>query len=238
MCSIVHDVETIYGLSLILYTIVVTMCSIVHDVEAIYGLLLILYAIDAMCSNVHSVETINCLLLILYSINDTMCSIVHDVETIYGLLLILYTIGVTICDIVNDVEIIYDLLLILYTIIITICSIVNGVEIIHGLLLILLLIVYCRIRPSHVLLTSFLSRSTCLCTKHQNMALTLKTMRKAGVTTPSNPESYLKEPVKSISVREAIISRDICWAVETNRSRRTRQKEKCHENRTVGNVHQ
>ena len=63
---------------------------------------------------------------------------------------------------------------------------------------------FCRIRPSHVLLTSFISRSTCLCTKHQNMALTLKAMRKAGVTTPSNPESYLKEPVKSNSVREVI----------------------------------
>ena len=29
-------------------------------------------------------------------------------------------------------------------------------------------------------------------------------MGKAGVTTPSNPESYLKEPVRNDSVREVI----------------------------------
>ena len=45
MCSIVYDLETIhvvYGLLLILYTIIITMCSIVNGVGTICRLLLIL----------------------------------------------------------------------------------------------------------------------------------------------------------------------------------------------------
>ena len=37
---------------------------------------------------------------------------------------------------------------------------------------------FCRIRPKHVLLMSFITRDTCLCTKHQNMSLTLKAVKK------------------------------------------------------------
>ena len=36
---------------------------------------------------------------------------------------------------------------------------------------------FCRIRPKHVLLMSFITRDTCLCTKHQNMSLTLKAVK-------------------------------------------------------------
>lgn len=34
-----------------------------------------------------------------------------------------------------------------------------------------------RIRPKHILTTSFITRDCCLCTKHQNMALVLKAIR-------------------------------------------------------------
>ena len=33
---------------------------------------------------------------------------------------------------------------------------------------------FCRLRPRHILLTTLISRSSCLCTKHQNMALKLR----------------------------------------------------------------
>ncbi|XP_041349280.1 uncharacterized protein LOC121368607 [Gigantopelta aegis] len=52
---------------------------------------------------------------------------------------------------------------------------------------------FCRARPKHVLLTSFITRSTCLCTKHQNMALKIKAIRKEGVNVPINPETFVKE---------------------------------------------
>ena len=31
---------------------------------------------------------------------------------------------------------------------------------------------FCRIRPKHILLELFITRDTCLCTKHQNVSLT------------------------------------------------------------------
>ncbi|KAK3102947.1 hypothetical protein FSP39_015174 [Pinctada imbricata] len=49
---------------------------------------------------------------------------------------------------------------------------------------------FCRMRPNHVLITRFISRSTCLCTKHQNMALLLRALRKGGVPVSANPEAY------------------------------------------------
>lgn len=54
---------------------------------------------------------------------------------------------------------------------------------------------FCRIRPKHVQLSAFISRSSCLCTKHQNMALTAKTLRKEGVNVSANPEVFVKENI-------------------------------------------
>ena len=54
----------------------------------------------------------------------------------------------------------------------------------------------------HILTTNFISRSTCLCTKYQNMALTLKSLyRKEGIDVSANPESFAKE--------EALDSKDL-----------------------------
>ena len=52
---------------------------------------------------------------------------------------------------------------------------------------------FCKLRPSHVLLTSFASRRTCLCTYHQNFALKIKAMKKNGIQCTANPDSFLKE---------------------------------------------
>ena len=60
---------------------------------------------------------------------------------------------------------------------------------------------FCRMRPTHILTTNFISRSTCLCTKHQNIALTLKSLRKEGIDVSANPESFAKE--------EALDSKDL-----------------------------
>jgi len=43
-------------------------------------------------------------------------------------------------------------------------------------------------RPKHIGLTRYLSRNKCLCQKHQNMALALKSMKKAGAEVPLNPD--------------------------------------------------
>lgn len=52
---------------------------------------------------------------------------------------------------------------------------------------------FAKLRPPHVKLTSFLSRSTCLCTIHQNMAFKLKCLHSLGVDVSMNPESTSKK---------------------------------------------
>ncbi|KAJ8043841.1 hypothetical protein HOLleu_11116 [Holothuria leucospilota] len=51
---------------------------------------------------------------------------------------------------------------------------------------------FCQLRPAHVKLTSLLSRSTCLCTIHQNMAFKLHCLRSIGVDISPNPETASK----------------------------------------------
>lgn len=60
-----------------------------------------------------------------------------------------------------------------------------------------------RLRPNYICLTKFISRNTCLCQKHQNMALALKNMKSVGAKVPSSPDKFarhLKE--NSINVNE------------------------------------
>lgn len=52
---------------------------------------------------------------------------------------------------------------------------------------------FCRMRPKHILNTSMISRSCCLCTKHQNMALLLRCLKSNGIQVPLNPESFMKQ---------------------------------------------
>ena len=51
---------------------------------------------------------------------------------------------------------------------------------------------FCKLRPRHVKLTSLISRNTCLCTTHQNMALKLKCLRSVNVHISPNPEVVSK----------------------------------------------
>lgn len=49
---------------------------------------------------------------------------------------------------------------------------------------------FCRARPKHVVLVNYAARVTCLCTKHQNFALKLQSLKKHGVTSNTSPDSF------------------------------------------------
>jgi hypothetical protein len=51
---------------------------------------------------------------------------------------------------------------------------------------------FCKMRPTHVLLASFSSRRTCLCSIHQNMALKLKSIS-CHVACSKNPDNFIKQ---------------------------------------------
>jgi len=63
-----------------------------------------------------------------------------------------------------------------------------------------------RIRPK--LMTSFITRDTCLCTKHQNMSLTLKAVKSQDINTSVNGEQLLdskQEILKDIKTKSRMI---------------------------------
>ena len=51
---------------------------------------------------------------------------------------------------------------------------------------------FCTMRPKHIALTKYLSRNKCLCQRHQNMALALKSMKTAGADVPTNPDEFIR----------------------------------------------
>jgi hypothetical protein len=54
------------------------------------------------------------------------------------------------------------------------------------------LALFCRTRPKYILLASFISRSTCLWVRHQNMSLLLKTARNKNVKMSINGDKVLE----------------------------------------------
>jgi hypothetical protein len=54
---------------------------------------------------------------------------------------------------------------------------------------------FCRLRPNEFSLTKYMSRNKCLCQRHQNMALLLRSMKSAGADVPLNPEDYARKLV-------------------------------------------
>ncbi|XP_013401704.1 uncharacterized protein LOC106167464 [Lingula anatina] len=52
-----------------------------------------------------------------------------------------------------------------------------------------------RMRPNYVLTTTFISRNTCLCTKHQNFAFKLKMFKMLGVSPTTSPDDFVKQEV-------------------------------------------
>lgn len=65
--------------------------------------------------------------------------------------------------------------------------------------------VFYRMRPKHILLTSFLKSSNCLCQIHQNTALLLKSLKKAVQSTVTlSPDTFIKKKATDESVREVL----------------------------------
>ena len=60
---------------------------------------------------------------------------------------------------------------------------------------------FCRIRPAYIKLTRFISRNSCLCTKHQNFALCTQALRKLGVDVPLNSEKFIQDDVNFEKVK-------------------------------------
>lgn len=75
---------------------------------------------------------------------------------------------------------------------------------------------FCRMRPIHILTTSYISRSTRLCTKHQNMTLLLKQT--------ANPETFAMERIAT----KQVVQSCCIFAVEKNTNKRTRAEKNCY----------
>lgn len=62
--------------------------------------------------------------------------------------------------------------------------------------------IFSKLRPQHIRLCNFLSKSTCLCSKHQNFALKCKCLQNLKVCNITNPDSFIRskdeEEVNSI----------------------------------------
>lgn len=60
---------------------------------------------------------------------------------------------------------------------------------------------FCRLRPRNILPARFISRSSCLCIKHQNMSLKCQTLKKYSIVSSENPEHLID---KSADVEKAM----------------------------------
>ena len=59
---------------------------------------------------------------------------------------------------------------------------------------------FCKYRPKHFCLVSYATRNTCLCIKHQNMALKLRCLHKAGLITTDSPDIFIKDITDNFDV--------------------------------------
>ncbi|VDH94171.1 Hypothetical predicted protein [Mytilus galloprovincialis] len=53
--------------------------------------------------------------------------------------------------------------------------------------------VFYKLRPPHIILADFANRKTCLCSKHQNLALKIKGLKNGGLRCSKNPDILIKE---------------------------------------------
>lgn len=68
---------------------------------------------------------------------------------------------------------------------------------------------FTRIRPARIRLTSMITRDTCLCTKHQNMSLTLKSLKSVNIECSINGEKMIDQKERLIQEAEKALSSDI-----------------------------
>ena len=60
-------------------------------------------------------------------------------------------------------------------------------------------VVFVFMRPTHVSLVNYTSRNACLCTKHQNFALRLKSITSVGGKLSTNPDTVVELSIDEIS---------------------------------------
>lgn len=63
---------------------------------------------------------------------------------------------------------------------------------------------FCRVRSKHVKLCSFISRSSCLCTRHQNMARTAKVLKQQNIEVSVNPDVFVKETLDINTIQNKV----------------------------------
>ena len=65
---------------------------------------------------------------------------------------------------------------------------------------------FCNLRPKHISLVNFTSRSTCLCTKHQSFSLKLQSLKTVGVMSETSPDKFVEstEPEKVTEILSEI----------------------------------
>lgn len=90
--------------------------------------------------------------------------------------------------------------------------------------------VFSRLCPRNILTANFASRTTCLCSRHQNMALKIRTLRNVGIQCPKTPDAFIRENCdddirKMIDGKESI--KFMVWMkVQTNDKFRWKMVEK------------
>ena len=63
---------------------------------------------------------------------------------------------------------------------------------------------FCKLRPTYILTTSFTSRNTCLCQRHQNMALKLRGLKAMGIKLSTSPDAFMKTNDSSDGIDELL----------------------------------
>ena len=76
---------------------------------------------------------------------------------------------------------------------------------------------FCRIRPKHVLLISFITRDTCVCTEHQHMSQILKAVNSPDINTSVNGEQMLENKQDLLEVIKNKITSDFIVADQWKR---------------------
>lgn len=66
-----------------------------------------------------------------------------------------------------------------------------------------------KLRHPHVMLAHIASRRTCLCTRHQNLALKIKSLQNAGLKCSKNPDVLIKEYKTNADLVDAMNALDV-----------------------------
>ncbi|VDI36208.1 Hypothetical predicted protein [Mytilus galloprovincialis] len=72
---------------------------------------------------------------------------------------------------------------------------------------------FCRLRPRHILTAKFISRTSCLCIKHQNMALKCQTLKKYNIFVRENPEHLIGQSLEIERSMDQLLENRVAYRV-------------------------